>query len=47
MAIEVHVFAGYSKAKEWADKKNAHARKYRWVVRARPSGGYGVSKVRR
>jgi len=36
MAIEVHMFAGYSKAKEWADRKNARARKYlttpKWLV---------------
>jgi len=41
--MAVHMFAGYSKAKEWADKKNAKARKTKWVVKARSGrSGYAV-----
>ena len=47
MAQEVHIFKGYDKAREWADKKNTRARKYKWVVKARSSGGYGVYKTKR
>lgn len=47
MAIEVHVFKSYSAAKNWADKKNQKAQKYKWIVKARSSGGYGAYKVKR
>lgn len=47
MAIEVHIFKNKKDAKRFADKKNARAKKYRWEVRSRPSGGYGAYKFKR
>jgi len=43
---QYYYFKGFSKAKEFADKKNAKARVHQWIVRATPDYGYVVYNLR-